>query len=183
MTERDWLQTIERILTPARVQHSLGVAEAAVQLAELYDEDLGKARIAALAHDLAREMRPADMLAEAMMRKLPMERVDRQVPVLLHGPIEAARLAEDGLHDPDILQAVRLHTTGAPGMGPLAQIVFIADAIEAGRDYPGVDELREASRTGLRTAMATVLRMQVGYLASRGYLIHPKMVAAYNSFV
>lgn len=183
MTERDWLQTIERILTPTRVQHSLGVAEAAVQLAELYDEDPGKARIAGLAHDLAREMRPADMLAEAMMRKLPMERVDRQVPVLLHGPIEAARLAEDGLHDPDILQAVRLHTTGAPGMGPLAQIVFISDAIEAGRDYPGVDDLREASRNGLRTAMATVLRAQVGYLANRGYLIHPKMVAAYNSFV
>lgn len=183
MIERDWLQTLEKTLTPDRVQHCLRVAETAMQLAEHYEEDPARARVAALAHDLAREMRPADMLAEAMMRKLPMERVDRQVPVLLHGPIEAARLAEDGLHDADILQAVRLHTTGAPGMGKLAQVIFIADAIEPGRSYPAVDELREASRAGLRTAMAAILRAQVGYLASHGFLIHPKMVAAYNSFV
>lgn len=183
MDEPDWRSTLEKSLTAPRVQHCLGVAETAVQLAEFYDEDPNRARIAAFAHDLAREMRPADMLAEAMMRKLPMERVDRQVPILLHGPIEAARLAEDGMHDPDILQAVRLHTTGAPGMGKLAQILFIADAIEPGRDYPGVDELREASRTGLRTAMATILRAQVRHFAEQGFLIHPKMVAAYNSFV
>ncbi len=183
MAEKDWLAFLHQTLTPHRVEHSLGVAETAASLAEFYEEDPERARLAGITHDLAREMRPADMLAEALMRKLPMERVERQAPILLHGPIEASRLAEEGLHDPDVLQAVRLHTTGAPGMGKLAQIIFVADAIEPGRDYPGIDELREVSRQGLRTAVAACLKAQLAYMVETGQLIHPRSVATYNSFI
>jgi predicted HD superfamily hydrolase involved in NAD metabolism len=183
LPEKDWLAFLHQTLTPGRVQHSLGVAETAASLAELYEEDPERARLAGITHDLAREMRPADMLAEALMRKLPMERVERQAPILLHGPIEASRLAEEGLHDPEILQAVRLHTTGAPGMGKLAQIVFVADAIEPGREYPGVEELRDVSRSGLRTAVAACLRAQLQHLVTSDQLIHPRSVATYNSFI
>ena len=183
MAEIDWLEKLQTTLTPERVAHSLGVAELGAELAALYDEEPERARLAGIVHDLAREMRPADMLAEALMRKLPMERIERQAPVLLHGPIEASRLAEEGLHDPDILQAVRLHTTGAPGMGRLAQIIFVADAIEPTRDYPGVEELRRIAREGLRTAVAACLRAQILYLAGEGQMIHPRAVASYNSFI
>ncbi len=183
MAEIDWLEKMQSTLTPARVAHSLGVAETAAELAAHYDEEPKKAHLAGIVHDLAREMRPADMLAEALMRKLPMERIERQAPVLLHGPIEASRLAEDGLHDPDILQAVRLHTTGAPGMGRLAQIIFLADAIEPTREYPGVEELRRIAKDGLRVAVGECLRMQLVHLASQGHLIHPRAVATYNSFI
>jgi len=179
----DWLQKLQSTLTPARIAHSLGVAETAAELAAHYDEEPERARLAGIVHDLAREMRPADMLAEALMRKLPMERIERQAPVLLHGPIEASRLAEEGLHDPDILQAVRLHTTGAPGMGRLAQIIFLADAIEPTREYPDVDGLRAIAKDGLRVAVAACLRQQITYLASQGHLIHPRAVATYNSFI
>lgn len=183
MPEKDWMAFMQETLSPERIKHSLGVVDVAVSLAEFYDEDPVHARLAGITHDLAREMRPADMLAEALMRKLPMERVERQAPILLHGPIEASRLAEEGLHDPDILQAVRLHTTGAPGMGKLAQIIFVADAIEPGREYPGVEELREVSRQGLRTAVATCLKSQLTHLIATGQLIHPRSLATYNSFI
>ena len=68
-------------------------------------------------------------------------------------------------------------------MGKLAQIIFLADAIEPGREYPGVEELRAIARDGLRCAVAACLKGQLAYLAQNGRLIHPRGVATYNSFI
>ncbi len=39
MAEIDWLDKMQNTLTPARVAHSLGVAETAAELAAYYDEE------------------------------------------------------------------------------------------------------------------------------------------------
>ncbi len=48
-----------------------------------------------------------------------------------------------GITDRELLDAVSYHTTGRAGMTLLEKIIFIADAVEPGRDYPGVEEIRE----------------------------------------
>ena len=50
-----------------------------------------------------------------------------------------------GIDDREILDAVSYHTTGRSGMTTLEKIVFLADAIEPGRDYPGVEAIRDAA--------------------------------------
>ena len=42
-----------------------------------------------------------------------------------------------------MLDAVSYHTTGRAEMTLLEKIIYIADAIEPGRNYPGVDDLRK----------------------------------------
>ena len=51
-----------------------------------------------------------------------------------------------GIKDPDILNAIRYHTTGRPEMSRLEQIIFIADYIEPRRDKAkNLKALRQAA--------------------------------------
>ena len=63
---------------------------------------------------------------------------------ILHGPIGAYLISNlCGVKDEELLDAIREHTIGGLQMGLLSKCLFVADAIEDGRDYPGVDTARE----------------------------------------
>ncbi len=57
----------------------------------------------------------------------------------------------------EIIDAVRYHTTGRYGMSLLEKIIYIADAIEPGRTYPGVDEIRKLADTDIDGSMASAM--------------------------
>jgi predicted HD superfamily hydrolase involved in NAD metabolism len=92
----------------------------------------------------------------------------------LHGPV-AAELArrELGVDDDSVLEAIRAHTMGAPGMGPVALAVYVADKIEPGRDYPSVARLRDLAEEDLREAAAEALRRAIAHNEERGRETHP----------
>ena len=87
---------------------------------------------------------------------------------LLHADTAAA-VAKDvfGVSEA-VAQAIAFHTTGAPGMSRLDQIVYLADCIEPNRDYPGVEELRQACEHGLRQAMLYALRQTMAHVRQEG---------------
>ena len=71
----------------------------------------------------------------------------------IHGKIAAEVMKRDwGIKDEDVINAVKNHTTGRQGMSLLEKIIFVADAIEPSRDYPGVDKLRELAFKDLDSA-------------------------------
>jgi predicted HD superfamily hydrolase involved in NAD metabolism len=151
---------IERNLTEKRFNHTLGVVSEAKKLAERYGESLEKAEIAALAHDMAKsKSRAAPMTEEAYLN---------------HGKIAAEMLKDQWLvTDEDILNAVSFHTTGREGMSRLEKIIYLADAIEQGRSYPGIEEAREASYGNLDKACIMVMSRKLEYLESLGCYIEP----------
>ena len=105
----------------------------------------------------------------------------RAQPALLHGPVGAkVAAAEFGVDDVKILEAIALHTTGGAGMGLLARIVYLADAIEPGRSYPGVDVLRNLAKTSLERALLAALDDSIAFIVARRGLIHPGTVEARN---
>ena len=53
-------------------------------------------------------------------------------------------------------------------MSRLDQIVYLADCIEPNRDYPGVEELRQACEHGLRQAMLYALRQTMAHVRQEG---------------
>jgi predicted HD superfamily hydrolase involved in NAD metabolism len=55
-------------------------------------------------------------------------------------PIEAKDKL--GIDDDEILDAIRWHTTGKEDMSTLTKIIYIADMIEPGRNFDGVDEIK-----------------------------------------
>jgi predicted HD superfamily hydrolase involved in NAD metabolism len=162
-------------LSERRYEHTMRVADTAESLTLAHDLDADKARLAALLHDAAREMGPEEFLNLADKWGLQVGDPERQSPKLLHGPV-AAELAkrELGVDDEDVLGALRAHTTGRPGMGPLALVLYVADKIEPARDYPSVGRLRTLAREDLRRAAEESLRRAIAHNEERGKATHPE---------
>lgn len=144
----DLYRRVTSELYEKRRVHTLGVRDQALILASKYGADPLKAEIASLAHDLYRGLRGEEL--NKTVKELGLDDKYLDNPNLAHSKIAAIMLKRDyGLSDPDILNAVSYHTTGRAGMSTLEKIIFLSDAIEPGRDYPGVEEVRKASEIGL----------------------------------
>ena len=94
------------------------------------------------------------------------------------------QLADAGVEDAAISQAIARHTVGGPEMTVLDKIIWYADMIEPGRDFPGVDELRELGRTASLDAMLLAgLSHSIVFVVEKGHLIHPATVLARNEIL
>jgi predicted HD superfamily hydrolase involved in NAD metabolism len=168
-------------LSEKRLAHTLRVADTAVRLAALHGLDEERTRLAALLHDSARELGNEALLRLAEEFGYGILDAEKEKPNLLHGPV-AAGLArrELGVEDAEVLDAVRVHTTGAPGMGPLALALYVADKVEPARDYPGVDDLRALAERDLHEATLGALRRAIRHNRERGRETHPLSLKALN---
>lgn len=172
---------LQQMLSPKRFAHSIQVMEASRMLAERYGEDLEKATLAGLIHDCARDLSKAETIMFCSKYCIAVDDIMRYQPELLHGKV-GAFLARDlfGVECPRILAAVSEHTMGKEGMDKLCSIVFIADYIEAGRVYPGVETIRKAAEESLEKAIIAGLDNTIGYILVKGNLLHPQTVATRN---
>jgi predicted HD superfamily hydrolase involved in NAD metabolism len=161
-------------LSERRYGHTVRVADTAEGLAQIHSLDPNRTRLAALLHDAARETEPGDYLRLADEWGLAVGEPERKSPKLLHGPV-AAELArrELGVEDEEVLEAIRVHTVGAAGIGALALALYVADKIEPARDYPSVGRIRDLAREDLYGAAAESLRCAIGHNEGRGKPIHP----------
>ena len=81
---------------------------------------------------------------------------------------------EYGITDPNVLAAIRCHTTGKVGMLPLDMIVFLSDKIEPSRrSYPALEEVRRLAPESLPAAMSHSLRSTLDYVKSQKGVPHP----------
>ena len=155
------------MLTPKRHKHTLGVIETALKLAEHYGGDKEKIEIACACHDIFRGKYGEDLNEIIIEYGLPEMYLNNSN--LAHGKLAAIHMKEKmGIDDSDILNAVSYHTTGRPGMSLTEKIVFVADAIEPGRDYPGVDEIRNVAFSDLDKACLLSLSGTVDHLKKSG---------------
>jgi predicted HD superfamily hydrolase involved in NAD metabolism len=167
-------------------EHISRVQGIALDLADHHQIDREKTELGALAHDLARSMKGEQLLLKAQELNIPIHPVEEQVPILLHGPVAAEMLKTlDGLEDPDIYEAVYWHSTAHKGMGPAAQIVFLADKLDPrkARRYPFIPEIKEAAAESLDRAVRDFLTEELSSLLHQGSLLHPASVEARNDLV
>ncbi|OFW78037.1 MAG: metal-dependent phosphohydrolase [Alicyclobacillus sp. RIFOXYA1_FULL_53_8] len=181
MAEQQIRERVRTELSARRFVHTQGVVDTAVELAQRFGGDIEKARMAAWIHDLAREW-SADKLQQ-FAERIEIPSGFALIPALLHGPI-AASLAPEwfDVHDEDVLNAVRFHTTGRVGMSKLEMIICLADAIEPGRNYPEVDRIRQIAQTDLQFALAESFDSTIRYLIETQQSIFPLTVMARNEF-
>ena len=164
---------MEDMLGQKRFIHSLAVADTSVAMGEIFGGDPVRLALAGLLHDGAKGLGDERLLAFGASHGLISDPAERENPSLLHGPV-AARMASDtwGVDDPVILEAIRYHTTGAEKMCREACIVFMADLIEPGRSYQGVDILRRLCGEDLRLAMIEAIEQTYVYLAREQKPLH-----------
>ncbi len=157
---------IEKNLKPSRMEHTRGVMYTAASLAMRYGYPVDDALLAGLLHDCAKYMSGEKLLSFAKKKKLPITPAEMDSPQLLHAKAGAwLAKKEYGIKDDAILHAIEVHTTGAPGMSLLDEIVFVADYIEPNRNQaPRLAEIRTAAFRDLPLAIRMILSDTLAYL-------------------
>ena len=170
-------QVAER-LSPKRLRHTLGVEREAACLAERWGEDVYDARLAALLHDCTRELSVQKQLNLIEKYDIINQYDPGEYPQLLHALTGAFEAERKYGASPAVARAIASHTLGKADMRLLEKILFVADATEAGRDYPGADALRRMARQDLNAAVVACMEQTDAYLRAQGKRPHPAAAAA-----
>lgn len=184
MDVHNYYELAENTLSERRFIHSRNVAAAAVRLAKKHGADPYKAEVAGILHDITKELNPENQLQIVESGGIILDDVCKKSPQLLHA-ITGMVYCRDtlGITDPDILNAIRYHTTARASMSLLEKILFIADFISDERDYSDVDIMRAESEKSLEDGMLYGLGFVIPDLVARKRAIHPDALAAFNELV
>ena len=183
LTLEEMRALLKQSLKPKRYEHSVRVYETAIKMAAHFHADGKKVGLAALIHDCGRQIPQEESVARAKELGIQVDPVEEAQPILLHaklGVYYAIHKYGVDANDKEVLDAIRYHSTGKADMTDTAKIVFLADLIEPGRDFEGVEEIREASFRDLDKGMLLSYDNTIRYLLEDGLLIHPDAVAGYN---
>jgi len=146
-----------------------------------YGTEPDKGRAAGLMHDIAREMNGELLLNLAMTDGNKITSWERKRPVLLHGRAGAVILKRDfGFNDSEILEAVRNHVTGKPGMSLLSKIIFVSDFLEPARVFIDSEQRKRIMSMDIDSMLAEVLSMIFCYLEREKKEIAPPSIALYK---
>lgn len=166
-------------LPKKRYEHTLGVAYTAASLAMCYGEDILKAELAGILHDVAKAKKSSELKDDMKEYIDPYTDGDYvaliadKAPQILHA-VYAPYLAKKDykIEDKDILSAIRWHTTGKKDMTMLEKIVFVADYIEPNRKkLPDLDRIRTLSFHDISEAVKVIAKSTIEYLGSQGMYI------------
>jgi len=165
-------EELKKLLTPQRYAHSIGVMETAVELAQIYDIDTEKAKIAGLLHDCAKNL--DDIYERCRDLEVELDEFELKSPPIVHAKLGAEfAKVHFGITDNEIIEAIRWHTIGKPGMSLLEKIVFVADLTEPGRTFPDAEPLRILSRKNLDKALLECVKSTIEINKKRGNPVHP----------
>lgn len=177
------IQKIQDRMSQKRWQHVLGVEETAMTLAKKYHGDVSKAQLAALVHDYAKERSDEEFQTVIQTQNFDLALLEWN-NAIWHGVVGTYFIQKElGIVDPDILQAVAYHTTGAAEMTLLDKIIYVADYIEPGRNFPGVDQARQLAMHDLDQAVAFATKQTLKHLIEKEQSIYPKTIETYNRWV
>ena len=163
-----------------RFTHCVGVSETARKLAKLngYDED--KAALAGFIHDYAKQV-PVEEFRQVIKTQGFDQDLLNWGPAIWHGIVGTYFIERDlKITDAEILTAVRRHTTADAEMTTLDKIVYMADYIEPGRDFAGVEQARNVTYANLNEGVGYQLAHTLEYLVHNRSKIYPRTLEAYN---
>ncbi|MDR1786210.1 MAG: bis(5'-nucleosyl)-tetraphosphatase (symmetrical) YqeK [Spirochaetaceae bacterium] len=172
----------ERSVNRSRFEHSLRVTETARELCRRYQADEHRAALAGISHDMCKELPPEALLALASRDGGAITEIELHKPRLLHGRAAAVTLREEyALTDPEILEAVSRHTFGAPRMGTIARIIYIADKIEPAREQVTPEYLARLAPLSLDELLFYIADENISYLEKKGEQVAPVSYALRES--
>lgn len=177
-------EKLEDSLSPKRFIHSINVMNSSIYLAKKYDEDIRLAAIAGLLHDCARDIRGKDIFDICEKYNIKVDDISSLQTELLHGPIGSILARREyGIEDKPVLNAICNHTLGCENMSKLDKIIFLADYIEPGRKFKGVEKIRKMAEINLDKAVLLSYDNTFRYCIKKGCLIHPKAIFARNQIL
>ncbi len=164
---------VKKNLPEKRLKHTADVVVAALSKAKELGLDEEKVRISATLHDIAKYVDPTKVKGFTLPSDVP-------APVV-HAFL-GAYMAENmlGIKDQEILDAIRYHTSGKAEMSTLGKLIFVADMIEEGRVYDGVDKLRQSFHDDdFDTCFVNCLKEEFIHLINKKQYIYKETLNAF----
>ncbi len=185
--ERELRARLADVCPPKLMEHMDRVVVVAEELATRWGMDVDLARYMAQAHDVVRHFTDEQWLARAEAYGLQVGDLERNSPVLLHGPVGAEELRRHfGVTDPRVLDAVWWHTPGHPDYPPEAWAMFIADKVEPrkAKRWKALTKVhRDALEISVEAGALRYVELRIKQGLREGYMIQPEMIATRNALL
>ncbi len=163
-----------------------------MELAQHFTHDkavLKQVAIAGLLHDAAKWMGPDALFAYCKEHHVEFSEAEEESPQTLH-PFVGADMVQKELEikDPEVLNAIRFHTTGRAHMGFVEKIVFIADKIEENTRNPlfirrTTEHLNFKDESSLDRTILYLLESTMTFVMEKRQVIHPRTLEARNDLI
>lgn len=164
--------------------HIRRVSHIALEIGRIHSLDLEKIAFATQYHDLARVTPPKLLLTECKNLGIPVGDFEKQLPLLLHGPVAAAwvQVADNALASPEVVEAIQHHSVASPNMSQIAKVVFLADKLDPHKieRYPFQLEVSKASTHDLDKALFIFIHREITMRLGLNQLIHPQSITTRN---
>lgn len=180
---------LKKELSEDRYKHSIGVMEKAEELAKIYGENVNKAKLVGLAHDIGKELSRGEKLIYSKENNIEVDEIEKTNVGLLHGKIGADICKKRYGFTKQMQDAIEFHTTGNENMDLLAKIIFVADKIENGRIYKNeekqkeLEEARYIANKNINLALLSLLDMSLKYTILKKELIHTDSIKTRNKII
>ena len=164
------------VLPQKRLIHTANVAVTALKKCKELGLPERQVYVAAILHDCAKYLSPTDF---------PEFSLPADVPAPVVHAFLGAFVAEKVLNvrDSEIIDAIRYHTSGKANMSALGKLVFVADMLEKGRSYEGVDRLRAFYDGDFEECFRQCLYEEVLHLKAKGRYIYVETLNAYDYYI
>lgn len=186
--KEEMYQYVASKLSPKRYAHTRGVVEMALEYAKLNGLDYDETFIAALFHDIAKELSDEESLALCQQYHIELDEYEKKHIYLAHGKVGAVILERDwGISKPSILNGIKYHTLGRLNMTDLEKVIYLADMTEEGRSsYKGKEEIKRLAQYNLDRAMYKALTSSYNYVTNiLKQEVHPiinELITYYKQF-
>ena len=154
------------------LRHVEEVADTAIWLANIYNLDVAKVKLAALLHDISAIMTPQEMYEMAKLHELKIDPAEEKYHFLLHQRISKIIARECfGINDTVILDAIECHTTLKKNAGIYDKVIFVADKISW--DQKGVPPYYELLKSKVVESLDEACFFYIEYQFEQGLLLMP----------
>ncbi len=190
---------VQARLSPKRWIHTAAVEEMVARLAALYcPQKTNLLRAAALLHDLTKEWPVEKHCAFCAAQGIRLTAQDVVAHKTLHARTAAALIPLEfpAFAHPELISAVRWHTTGRPGMTLPEKLLYLADYIDASRAFPDCVLLRETfwgaepqampaaeRREHLRKVLVKSFDLTIAALLADGLPVAQETINARNALI
>lgn len=172
----EYTRFVKNTLPEKRLVHTANVVIAALSKAKECGLDQEKVKVSATLHDCAKYLDYTKVNGFELPDGVP-------EPVI-HAFL-GAFVAENvlGIKDQEILDAIKYHTSGKANMTTLGKLIFVADMVEKGRNYDGVEQLRQYYKGDLNDCFIHCLKEEMIHLINKKQYIYHETLNAFDYYV
>lgn len=175
--DNGYSEYVKLTLNEKRLVHTANVVVTALKKVKELQLDESKVVTACTLHDCAKYIDPNSVEGFEIPKGMPKP----VIHAFLGAFIAEKRLK---IKDAEIIDAIRYHTSGKANMSTLAKLVFVADMLEEGRNYEGVDYLRSIyENEDLDTCFKECLKEEYIHLQNKKSEIFIETINAFKYYI